>query len=268
MTSIQTQGSFVVEAGRPVSFRLIDTDVVAFARGPLQVSLSCGSSAIVDPVAAAWCSAGSTSHWEAIETQAVRVDWFSSQPLDQPWIHGLSPVGLYYSPPRLFLRLRLLAESGSGPRSVLSVVREGMYPIGVEASRERPALAADPRGSSSLAESVREYLASSFEDPASVPQIARQLASSPAHMSRLFKRHTGLSILSYRHELRMRTALGRLDDETSALIDLAIELGYSSHSHFTEKFRQTFGMTPTQYRRLRSSTIAQSAFRPAASSSR
>jgi len=59
---------------------------------------------------------------------------------------------------------------------------------------------------------------------------------------------TGQSITAYRHSLRMRLALDRLRDRGTDLTDLAYDLGYSSHSHFSAVFRRMFGTTPSRFR--------------------
>ena len=59
---------------------------------------------------------------------------------------------------------------------------------------------------------------------------------------------------AYRLDLRLRTALERLADPRVNLSLLALELGFSSHSHFAAVLRTRYGMTPTQCgRSLRSS---------------
>jgi AraC family transcriptional regulator len=46
----------------------------------------------------------------------------------------------------------------------------------------------------------------------------------------------------------MRAALQRLCEPGVDLIDIALDLGFSSHSHFTESFRRSFGRTPSAVR--------------------
>jgi len=53
----------------------------------------------------------------------------------------------------------------------------------------------------------------------------------------------------YRYQLRLRLAraldlLPRVDDLTA----LGLELGFSSHSHFTTAFRQLYGQSPSAFR--------------------
>jgi AraC family transcriptional regulator len=46
----------------------------------------------------------------------------------------------------------------------------------------------------------------------------------------------------------LRAALERLAEPGVDLIDIALDLGFSSHSHFTECFRRNFGKTPSAVR--------------------
>ena len=49
--------------------------------------------------------------------------------------------------------------------------------------------------------------------------------------------------------LRLRASLEHLADGADDLTTLALDLGFSSHSHFTAAFRQTYGRTPAEFQR-------------------
>lgn len=87
--------------------------------------------------------------------------------------------------------------------------------------------------------------------PAANPRL-RELANaancSPYHLCRVFRQTTGYTITAYKHALRLRVSLAALRRRHD-LTDIALSLGYASHSHFTYYFRRHFGMTPTEYRR-------------------
>jgi AraC-like DNA-binding protein len=68
------------------------------------------------------------------------------------------------------------------------------------------------------------------------------------HLCRLFRRRTGLTIHAYRHHLRLRNALEPLEQADADLLALALDLGYSGHSHFTALFRRQFGIVPSRLR--------------------
>jgi AraC-like DNA-binding protein len=66
----------------------------------------------------------------------------------------------------------------------------------------------------------------------------------------MFQQQTGMPVHRYLTQLRLRAALERLADADD-ITSLAIDLGFSSHSHFTDVFRREFGKTPSEYRKAR-----------------
>jgi AraC-like DNA-binding protein len=58
---------------------------------------------------------------------------------------------------------------------------------------------------------------------------------------------TGGTIHQHRQGLRLAAGLTRLETG-EALTDIALDLGYSSHSHFTAAFRSVYGAPPRQVR--------------------
>jgi len=99
-------------------------------------------------------------------------------------------------------------------------------------------------------EIVAKVMAVIAAHPAANPPL-RELAEaancSPYHLCRIFRGATGYTITGYKHALRLHLALGALRRRRD-LTEIALSLGYASHSHFTCYFRRHFGMTPTAYR--------------------
>ena len=100
-------------------------------------------------------------------------------------------------------------------------------------------------------EAAKTYLASRLGEAITLDDVARAVHSSPFNFARIFRRETGLPIHRYLTRLRLRAALERLVDGGSDLTQLALELGFSSHSHFTDAFRREFGQTPSEVKRAR-----------------
>jgi AraC-like DNA-binding protein len=99
-------------------------------------------------------------------------------------------------------------------------------------------------------------LATRFGEELSLSAIARAAHSSPFHLARVFRAHSGLSLHQYRHRLRLREALLRLAEGETDLSALALELGFSSHSHLSDAFRSAFGISPSQARGLRGARVS------------
>jgi AraC-like DNA-binding protein len=94
-------------------------------------------------------------------------------------------------------------------------------------------------------ERVKGRLAGTFSRNTRLEEMAALAGCSPFHLCRAFRIVTGMSMTAYRTRLRHVAALERLEED---LASLALDLGFSSHSHFTESFRRLFGATPSQVR--------------------
>jgi AraC-like DNA-binding protein len=64
----------------------------------------------------------------------------------------------------------------------------------------------------------------------------------------VFRAETGFSVDRYHRALRLRAALERLPAHGGRLSALALDLGFSSHSHFSDTFRREFGVAPSAVR--------------------
>lgn len=85
-------------------------------------------------------------------------------------------------------------------------------------------------------------------EPASLRGIADQVGLSAYHLCRLFRLVTGTKLHQYRLCLRLRMALREVLESARPLTDIALDAGFSSHSHFTSSFRREFGATPSWLR--------------------
>ena len=97
-------------------------------------------------------------------------------------------------------------------------------------------------------ERAREFIAARLDEDHGMAAIAAVAATSPFHLARLFKRHTGMTIRGYRLRLRLAVALERIVEGERDLSFLAAELGFSNHSHLTSAFRRQFGAPPSVLR--------------------
>jgi AraC-like DNA-binding protein len=79
-------------------------------------------------------------------------------------------------------------------------------------------------------------------------EIAAEIGGSPVYLTQLFQQVEGLPLHRYHLRLRLAHALDLLPHRAD-LTALALELGFSSHSHFTATFRQAYGHTPSEFKR-------------------
>jgi len=105
-------------------------------------------------------------------------------------------------------------------------------------------------------DAARGYLAARFRAPVRLGDVAAAAGVSPFHACRMFKKETGISVNRFLHRLRLRAALAELPGCRGDITALALDLGYSSHSHFTYAFRREFGMPPSAWAAGRPAALA------------
>jgi len=135
--------------------------------------------------------------------------------------------------------------------SILSQVVEDTYRMHGLSARDQQSDTV--RSHVELVQAVKTLLATRFKEPLSLAQIGREVGSSPYHLCRVFRRITGSTVHSYLSQIRLRTSLEYVAQSDATFTELGLELGYSSHSHFTRAFRQAFGTSPSALRRSASS---------------
>ncbi len=84
-------------------------------------------------------------------------------------------------------------------------------------------------------------------DPPSLHEIGRIVGCSPFHLSRTFSKEMQLTIPQYIRKLRMERAAELLRSGKFNVTEAALEVGYSSLSHFSQAFCQTIGCCPALY---------------------
>ena len=102
-------------------------------------------------------------------------------------------------------------------------------------------------GQQRLVDRVKLVLAGDLARRWTLDEIAAEVGGSPVYLTQVFQRVEGVPLYRYQMRLRLARALDLIDryDDLSAL---SLDLGFSSHSHFSAAFRQAYGRSPTAFR--------------------
>jgi AraC-like DNA-binding protein len=99
-------------------------------------------------------------------------------------------------------------------------------------------------------ERVKEAIAVAPEYRWTLAALAELAGLTPFHLAHVFRREVAESVYRYVLRARLARALEAVLGGDGGLTRIAFDTGFSSHSHFTARFRALFGVTPQELRRV------------------
>jgi AraC family transcriptional regulator len=156
-------------------------------------------------------------------------------PADGLTLQGSAPVQLTARLYHEFLR-----EDGGSALDIEELACEMV----AEAARSRTVESVPPRW---LAR-VEDLLHAETDGRLDLAHIAGEAGVHPMHVTRVFRRHHGVSMGAFLRRLKVETACAWLARPGSSLADVAARLGFTDQAHFTRTFKAATGLTPGRFR--------------------
>lgn len=95
---------------------------------------------------------------------------------------------------------------------------------------------------------IQGYILEHISEDLSVEQLAALVYISPNHLTRLFKKETGKTLIDYITGQRMFLAKELLEQNKLSVSMVSARVGYGNYSYFTKAFKKVYGKTPRDYR--------------------
>jgi AraC family transcriptional regulator len=96
---------------------------------------------------------------------------------------------------------------------------------------------------------ITDYIDSHLHHYVPLADLALLCKTSPSHFAKKFRYSAGLSLQRFVNRRRLRASMALLGTSSTPLSQIALDLGFSSQSHFTRLFSSLTGFTPASYRR-------------------
>ena len=137
---------------------------------------------------------------------------------------------------------RLFAESLAGMLAVHLLRNYSARPQPIETDR----ISTQPRA---VTQAV-DFIHDNYPSDLSLSDIAAAAHLSPFHLSRIFKKATGVTPHQYLLQVRVNSARSLLTAGAGdrSLAEVAAAVGFADQSHLTRHFKRMLGMTPKQLR--------------------
>lgn len=98
-----------------------------------------------------------------------------------------------------------------------------------------------------IVKQIKQYIQEHINEQITLKDVAQSLFFSPVYCSAIFKKETGISIIDYCLNEKIKSAK-RLIIENVELQSIAEQLGFSSYNYFSRTFKIREGITPIQYK--------------------
>ncbi|AZV44797.1 helix-turn-helix transcriptional regulator [Peribacillus asahii] len=93
-----------------------------------------------------------------------------------------------------------------------------------------------------------DYIRSHYAENISMNKVAAKVNFSPTYFSRLFKKETGHSFVSYVTLVKLQRSIWLLRRTNQTIEEIAMELGFNTPNYFSATFKKEIGWSPSQYR--------------------
>ncbi len=103
-------------------------------------------------------------------------------------------------------------------------------------------------GERDIARDIELYIHAHYLGKPNFEEMAFFFGYTSRYLRDVFKKHTGLTMMEYLTEFRLKKACELLRDETRSITDIALDSGYMTVQYFSEVFKKRYGITPSEFR--------------------
>ncbi len=104
-------------------------------------------------------------------------------------------------------------------------------------------------GDDKLIKEVKSYIAQNYQKEISIEDIAAAVFLNSSYLCTLFKKRTGITIIQYLTDYRIKEACALLKEGRLKNIEVANRVGYKNISYFNMVFKAKMHTTPSGYRK-------------------
>lgn len=94
-----------------------------------------------------------------------------------------------------------------------------------------------------------DYIEGNLQEEIDTKDLSEMVSLSPYYFQRLFKRLINKPVQEYIKLRRLAKAVEKFKEGEQRILDVALNCGFSSHANFTRTFKETYGITPEEYKK-------------------
>jgi len=105
------------------------------------------------------------------------------------------------------------------------------------------------REPNNVIEKIEKYIDENLDQNITRSDLAKEVFLNADYMARMFKKEKGMSLVTYMTSKRMEKARQLILITKEPICIIATKVGYPSYSYFTKKFKEYYGMLPTELKK-------------------
>lgn len=103
-----------------------------------------------------------------------------------------------------------------------------------------------------LASDILSFINDNYKSLFEIGEIADKFYISREHLCRLFKKYTGLTVISYINSCKLKSAQRMLKETKKSIVEISDECGFSTPSYFSKVFKRNYQISPLDFRKVNS----------------
>lgn len=95
---------------------------------------------------------------------------------------------------------------------------------------------------------ILEYINNNYEKCLELNECANMFHVNSNYLTRMFKKHIGVSFITYVNEVRIKKAMELLKEEELSIKEVVQMVGYNNINYFYRNFKMIAGITPKMFK--------------------
>ena len=148
---------------------------------------------------------------------------------------------------QIFLEL-LEEQSGERDSTLLSVLICELLILLRRKKESKESVISDNAYSKQIS-AIIAYINQEYATDLTLEEISERFFLNPSHLSRLFKKCTGMTFSDYLRKYRIKKAIELMGDSKKNITEIAMAVGFNSTNHFCKTFRALVNESPLKYKK-------------------
>ena len=132
--------------------------------------------------------------------------------------------------------------------NIMDKIENKNIELGVKNHSEEKTLDRNLTNEEKIVDKVSKYIDDNMDKMLKLEELASICNLSPGYFSRVFKKETGKTVITYINEKKVERAKKLLKESKDPIINISLDLGFDDCGYFIRVFKKITGLTPKAFR--------------------